>query len=388
MSKQEFYWYEFFAGGGMGRLGLGRQWRCLFANEWCEKKAAAYRAHFGKSDELRIDDVANVGTSDLPGRADLAWASFPCQDLSLAGSGAGLKGKRSGTFRPFWNLVEQLAKQNRAPRLVVLENVVGALTSHQGKDFAAIVRAFTELDYRVGCLVIDAVRFVPQSRPRLFVIGATANASSLKPFVSAAPSEPWHPRPLRIARERLPGELDNCWVWWNLPIPTNPVRSLASIIQNEPTGVAWHSPSETRYLLSLMSPLHRRKVEAAKSTGVRIVGTVYKRTRPVEDGERNQRAEVRFDNIAGCLRTPVGGSSRQTVIVVEGGSVRSRLLAPREVADLMGVPDDYPLPQKYNEAYHLFGDGLVVPAIAWLEKHLLRPLARSNSADQISKQIA
>jgi DNA (cytosine-5)-methyltransferase 1 len=284
--------------------------------------------------------------------------------------------------------VEQLAQQNRAPRLVVLENVVGALTSHQGKDFAAIVRAFAELDYIVGCLVIDAVRFVPQSRPRLFVIGASANASNLKPFVSAAPSEPWHPRPLRIAKGRLPSELDNCWVWWSLPIPTDPVRSLASIIQNEPTGVAWHSPSETRYLLSLMTPLHRRKVEAAKSTGVRIVGTVYKRTRPGEDGERNQRAEVRFDNIAGCLRTPVGGSSRQTVIIVEGNRVRSRLLSPREAADLMGVPEDYPLPEKYNDAYHLFGDGLVVPVVAWLEKHLLLPLASSNRADQISKQIA
>jgi DNA (cytosine-5)-methyltransferase 1 len=58
---------------------------------------------------------------------------------------------------------------------------------------------------------------------------------------------------------------------------------------------------------------------------------------------KTQRAEVRFDDISGCLRTPAGGSSRQTVLIVEGKQVRSRLLSPREAARLMGVPDDYPL---------------------------------------------
>lgn len=92
---------------------------------------------------------------------------------------------------------------------------------------------------------------------------------------------------------------------------------------------------------------------------------------------KTQRAEVRFDESSGCLRTPAGGSSRQTVLLVEGGRVRSRLLSPREAARLMGVPEDYPLPSNYNEAYHLFGDGLVVPVVSWLEQHLLRPLARA-----------
>src|SRR5437762_8997823 len=99
-------WYEFFAGGGMARLGLREHWSCTFANEWCQKKASAYRAHFGQCDELKEDDVAKLTTQDLPGTADLVWASFPCQDLSLAGMGAGLKGDRSGTFGPFWRLMQ------------------------------------------------------------------------------------------------------------------------------------------------------------------------------------------------------------------------------------------------------------------------------------------
>src|SRR5439155_2679056 len=109
--------------------------------------------------------------------------------------------------------------------------------------------------------------------------------------------------------------------------------------------------------------------------GRRIVGTIYKRTRPGDDGVRKQRAEVRFDQVAGCLRTPVGGSSRQSIVVVDGRTVRSRLLSPRGAARLMGVPESYPLPENYNEAYHLFGDGVAVPVVSWLEKHLLRPLA-------------
>src|SRR5262245_33821684 len=103
-----YTWYEFFAGGGMARLGLGDLWKCAFANECCEKKAAAYRAYFGPSTELKVEDVAKLTTADLPGRADLVWASFPCQDLSPAGAGAGLYGPRSGTFWPFWRLISGL----------------------------------------------------------------------------------------------------------------------------------------------------------------------------------------------------------------------------------------------------------------------------------------
>jgi DNA (cytosine-5)-methyltransferase 1 len=115
-----------------------------------------------------------------------------------------------------------------------------------------------------------------------------------------------------------------------------------------------------------MSDAHRRKVAAA---GAGSVGTIYRRTR--SDG---QRAEVRFDGISGCLRTPAGGSSRQTVLTVGRKGVRSRLLTARETARLMGVPDDYPLPAKYNDAYHLFGDGVAVPVVRYLEERLLRPL--------------
>jgi DNA (cytosine-5)-methyltransferase 1 len=167
-------------------------------------------------------------------------------------------------------------------------------------------------------------------------------------------------------------------------MPDGTVRTLRSLIEDRPTGTVWHAEYETRRLLRLMASPHRKKVEDALRVGGCHVGTIYKRTRPNRTGEMAQRAEVRFDGISGCLRTPVGGSSRQTVIIANKGSVRTRLLSPREAARLMGVPDNYPLPTGYNDAYHVFGDGVAVPVVGWLEKHLLRPLAASRSFEQVA----
>jgi DNA (cytosine-5)-methyltransferase 1 len=367
-------WYEFFSGGGMARLGLGGAWRCIFSNDHNPKKAAAYRAYFGGSD-LRVCDVASLTTADLPGAPTLAWASFPCQDLSLAGNGAGLDGARSGSFLPFWRLMRQLDEESRAPRIVVLENVVGALTSRGGADFTTLIELLAGAGYQTGCVVIDAARFLPQSRPRLFVIAIRGRPPAA--LVQSGPPGAWTPRALGTAYARLPECLRERWLWWKLPQPTEPVPPLTALIDDEAVGVAWHSPPQTAYLLSLMPPRQRAKLAAAQSPGERIAGTVYRRTRSGPDGVSRQNAEVRFDQTAGCLRTPTGGSSRQTILLVHGDSVRSRLLSPREAARLMGVPEDYPLPARYNDAYHVFGDGLAVPAVNWLSRHLLTPLAAS-----------
>ena len=362
----------------MARLGLGPDWRCLFANEWCDKKAASYRKYFGDR-ELRIDDVANLTVDDLPGVPTLVWASFPCQDLSLAGNGAGLAGERSGTFKAFWNLMRSSIAVGRVPQIIALENVVGTLTSRGGRDFETIVCALTKEGYRVGALVIDAVKFLPHSRPRLFIVGVHRDTAIPSQVVLPSAAAAWHTKAVRLAFEHLPESLQDRWIWWNLPAPTDPIRPFAALIEDEPYGVEWHTKEQTEHIIGLMSPLHLEKLRKAQLLKKRVVGTVYRRVRPNEDGVKVQRAEIRFDQISGCLRTPVGGSSRQTVVVVEGRKIRSRLLSPREAARLMGVPEDYPLPRNYNEAYHLFGDGLAVPVVAWLSKHLLTQLGASTA---------
>lgn len=371
--------FEFFAGGGMARAGLGEGWECLFANDFDAMKVAAYAANWD-SDHILLEDVARLSTSDLPGRADLVWASFPCQDLSLAGDYRGLgrasaaTTTRSGTFWPFWRLMRGLIAEGRAPRLIVLENVYGALTSNGGKDFAAIGEALAGSDYRFGAMVIDARLFLPQSRPRVFFVAVRRGQRIPAGLVAAGPDAAWHPRALTAAHSGLPEAAREAWLWWNLAPPPARNSVFADLIEEEPMGVRWHTAEETRYLMSLMSDVNLRKVEAAKKLGRRAVGAVYRRTRPDENGRKRQRAEVRFDEIAGCLRTPAGGSSRQTILVVDGRRIRSRLLSPREAARLMGLDDSYKLSERYNDAYHVCGDGVAVPVVRHVAERLLRPM--------------
>jgi DNA (cytosine-5)-methyltransferase 1 len=144
--------------------------------------------------------------------------------------------------------------------------------------------------------------------------------------------------------------------------------------------VRWHTQAETARLIEHMSDVNRASLQDAQARGEKTVGALYRRTRRDANGARMQRAEARFDGLAGCLRTPGGGSSRQSVLVVEGKKVRSRLLSSREAARLMGLPNTYILPARYNEAYHLLGDGLAVGAVRFLAENLLRPLLESMRA--------
>lgn len=366
--------YEFFAGGGMARAGLGSEWQCLFANDFDAKKGLAYQANWGTNGELKVGDVRNIGAAELPGRPDLVWGSFPCQDLSLAGNGAGLEGERSGTFYPFWKVIHELIADGRGPSIVAVENVCGALTSHSGKDFEAICRTFAEAKYSYGALVINADLFVPQSRPRLFVIGVREDVEIAPEMLSPEPLPPFHTRALCRAVEGLSDGARERLLWWNVPTPERRAHAFADLIEETPDSVTWHNQAETKRLLDMMSPVNLAKVHAAKRAGRRMVGGVYRRTRLDESGRKVQRAEVRFDDVAGCLRTPAGGSSRQVILVIDGNVVRSRLISARETARLMGLKDSYVLPRNYNEAYHLTGDGVAVPVVRHLAHHLFEPL--------------
>ena len=157
-------------------------------------------------------------------------------------------------------------------------------------------------------------------------------------------------------------------------MPTKTPKRLAAIIEEKPRGVRWHDQQETAKLLAIMSPTNLAKVQAARRACRPMVGTLYRRTRPNNFGGRSVRAEVRFDDVAGCLRTPSGGSSRQKILVVHGDEVRSRLMSAREAARLMGLPDTYKLPDRYSDAYHVAGDGVAVPVVRYLAASILEPI--------------
>jgi DNA (cytosine-5)-methyltransferase 1 len=368
VTRSPLTFYEFFAGGGMARLGLGEGWGCRFANDFDPVKAATYRANFADADgHFHEGDVFRLGAADLPGRADLAWASSPCQDFSLAGARAGLAGGRSSAFFGFWRLIEALGAEGRAPDVLVIENVSGLLSSNGGQDFTALAQALADQGYRFGALEIDAADFLPQSRPRVFVI-ATRRA----PPPGLTGESRYQTRAVKLAAERLPPALAEHWIRWSLGPPPARNRELAALLEDD-EAVTWHPPERTARWLELMAPLHRARLEARRDRGERSVGALYRRMR-MDAGRKVQRAEVRFDGLAGCLRTPRGGSSRQVIAVVEGGQVRTRLLTPREAARLMGLADAYRLPTAATSALHVAGDGVAVPVVRWLAQELLEPL--------------
>lgn len=358
----------------MARLGLGPGWSCLFANDFDPVKGAAYRANFPDAGaHFSGADVWSLTAADLPGPADLAWASSPCQDFSLAGGRAGLSGGRSSAFFGFWRLVEALDEAGRAPSLIVVENVVGLLTSRGGADFAALCAALAGRGYRVGAIEVDAAAFTPQSRPRLFVValrgapppGLTRGGAFVTPAVARA-------------RDRLEGAARAAWTDWSPRAPAGRNTRLADLLEPD-DAVAWSPPDLTRRLVAMMSAGQEARLEALRADGGRHVGAFFRRTRR-EDGQGVQRAEARFDGLAGCLRTPRGGSSRQSIIVVEDGAVRTRLLTPREAARLMGLPDDYRLPGSTTAALHLAGDGVAAPVVRHLARHIIEPLLSAPAA--------
>lgn len=354
---------ELFAGAGMARLGFGADWKCAFANDMDPMKAAAYRQNFG-ADQLRVCDVARITSEQLP-TADLVWMSPPCQDLSLAGARKGLAGERSGAFWPAWCLIDTLQAESRAPRVVVVENVVGLLTSNDGTDFTAIVEALASGGYCVGAVVIDAALFVPQSRQRLFIVAASGD---MAPAAGAEPSAPFHPPALIKAIADFPQWARNAWRWWRLPEPPLRSTTLADVLEPDDPATRRAEELDAARHIAMMAPPHLAKLKAMRGTRHRMVAAGFRRTR---DGV--QRFEIRDDGICGALRTASGGSSRQQLLIVEGVSVRLRLMAPREAARCMGIPDGYVLPANVNEALTLIGDGVAPPVVRFLSEKLLAP---------------
>ena len=375
-----FTFYEFFAGGGMARAGLGEGWQCLFANDFDPGKAKAYRDNWG-DDDLVEGDVWALEASNLPGQADLAWASSPCQDFSLAGGRAGLTGNRSSAFFGFCRLLADLTKEGRGPRVVVIENVVGLLSSHGGADFAALCTALAECGYWFGALEIDAVRFVPQSRPRVFVI-----ATRKEPPVSLTnvePVAPFHTKRVIHAFDQLPSQIAARWRWWAVTPAAFSNVSLSSTLEAD-DKVEWFSTDRQQRILNLLSERHQTKLKDAQARGLRTVGTLFRRMR--KEGESKvQRGELRFDGRAGCLRTPRGGSSKQFLVVVDGENIKVRSLTPREGARLMGLDEAYVLPKTKTAAFSVIGDGVVAPVVDYLRRCLLEELI-SNATEPLEWQ--
>ena len=365
---------EFFAGIGLMRIGLENQgWSIAYANDIDEKKYEMYKAQFNDIDgHFSLEDVHVVTGEEIPSVA-LATASFPCNDLSLAGAREGLGGKESSAFWGFINVLKEMG--GRKPPLLLVENVTGFLTSHKGEDFRTALIALNEMGYTVDPFILDASHFVPQSRQRLFIVGILGENSEFDRenrglFQLSTPIESYVSSVRPPALAKFIGEHSE--IHWNirhLPDPPQREMDLQDIVEDLPDEASeWWNTERSEYLLNQMSSRHRAVADLMIQGKDFSYGTVFRRVR-----KGKSMAELRTDGIAGCLRTPRGGSGRQILFKAGKGKYQVRLLTPRECARLMGV-GDFTIEASLNQALFGFGDAVCVPAIEWIAKYYLNPV--------------
>jgi DNA (cytosine-5)-methyltransferase 1 len=345
---------DFFAGSGLVTEAVSPFFNVIWANDVSAKKAMTYTANHGSSHFI-FDDIKNIKGNQLPD-ATLAWASFPCQDLSLAGKVNGIYAPRSGLV---WEWLRVLDELQEHPPLLVAENVSGLLSASKGAHYADLHNALTNRGYRVGPLLIDAKKFLPQSRPRVFIVAARKDISigSL-----SSDSASWANMSKNMIN--LSEQLDN-WVFWKLKEPESANFDIKDYIENDAPFPAkeWQDHN-----IGLIDKKCLEKFIASP----KLMATGYKRVR-----KSGQALEIRYDGIAGCLRTPSGGSSKQFIIFKTQGGLKTRFLTVRETARLMGAPDSYKLPGTYLDGYKAMGDAVALPAARYLANYLLYPLAEA-----------
>jgi DNA (cytosine-5)-methyltransferase 1 len=373
---------EYFAGIGLVRLALEAEgWTAHFANDIDPDKKATYIKNFA-AEEFALGDINALSPEDIP-TTYLATASFPCTDLSLAGAREGLNGAESGTLWSFLRIIEKMGL--RAPRLLLLENVPGFLSSHGGQDFRAAIEKLNSLGYVCDAVLLNATHFVPQSRQRLFILGVQRDIPPPYESVSAPALLTEHAaRPAQLLQalrtcsglewrfRRFLGSLDNAR------------KTLSDVMEDIPHHSSlWWNGKRTSHLLEQLNERHTAVVRHLKNGPQETWATVYKRMRA-----GHIRAEVRCDGIAGCLRTPRGGSSKQFVMLLGKGELRVRNMTPREYGRLQGVPDSFKFHENVNKALFGFGDAVCVPAVRWLARHLINPFADTLEQSEIQKELA
>ena len=354
---------EFFAGIGLVRLATQQVGgKVVWANDIEPIKQRIYEENFGCSD-FHLGDICDVAGSDIP-QVDVATASFPCTDLSLAGARRGLAGAASGLFWEFTRILDEMGTAK--PSMVLLENVPGLATSHGGDDLVAAVRRLGELGYWCDVIQVDARWFVPQSRPRLFIVGLREQMSEI--LVRPDALHPRHLVDFMQANQDLRVQA--------LPFrqPAMPQLSINTIVQKfRSNSPVWWDAERARSFEASLSALQLQRVERLKERKALTWRTAYRRTR---DGV--PQWEIRADELAGCLRTARGGSSKQAVVQVGRGSMKVRWMTPREYARLQGVPDTFSFESvSPNQALFGFGDAVCVPAFAWVIGRVIEMISSS-----------
>ena len=359
------YFAEFFAGIGLVHAGLEvAGFHCAYANDIDPKKFEMYQHRFGDADYYHVEDIwrKEEVLSKIQVPLALATASFPCVDLSLAGRGRGFAGERSGAFFGFLEVLKGLRAKAALPSQVLVENVMGFVSARGGDDFRLAAQCLSELGYWLDVIVVDAKHFTPQSRPRVFMLGFQEHALPRAAKLGCGPGGELRPKKLVAALETLNLATGLMHLeGLDLPEEARTVGRVLSAHQED-----WWDDARVSKHINEMSSTHREQLERYATESIMTYGTMYRRVR-----KGKSRTEIRFDGLAGCLRTPRGGSSKQMVVVAGQNTIKMRWMTPREYAALQGIAD-FPLRVGKTQALFGFGDAVCVPAITWIAQNYLQ----------------
>lgn len=352
---------EFFSGIGLARAGMERAGvSTVWANDLSADKCAIYRKQWG-SEGLSEQNIQDVKGETIPA-ADIAWASSPCTDLSLAGKREGIvKGRESSAFFGFSKALREMG-DDRRPTAAVLENVIGLASSNNGDDLRAVIEEFNTLGYACDALALDARRWLPQSRPRMFVIAMRGIIPHDAPLSSSL-------RPDSLSWIHADESLRT----FVAPLPDVPelkTSGFTAIVEDmSDEDPRWWDEERVAKFMSSLTPIQEERIKDLRELPGLNARTAYRRTR-----NGVPRWEVRPDDIAGCLRTARGGSSIQAVVVSRNGQIRVRHMTGLEYARLQGAGDFDLTGFRESQIRYAFGDAVAVPAVEWLMSSVVVPL--------------
>lgn len=322
-----FTFIDLFAGIGGIRLGVELASKgdaqCVFTSEWNKYAARTYKANFGEGDFYE-GDITKLDAELIPDH-DLLLAGFPCQPFSIAGVSKNNSLGRSHGFAHatqgtlFFDVARIIA--TKRPAAFMLENVKNLVSHDKGRTFEVIKRTLVdELGYHIHYKVIDALRYLPQHRERIIIVGF---------------------------RE------DNDFTWDKLqePVPNLCMRSILHPEDGTETADAIytqgpHAVVNPKYILkegTWAFLQHHAAKHSAKGNGFG-----YGLVTP-DMTSRTLSARYYKD-----------GSE---ILVSRGDGKRPRRLTPRECARLMGFPDDFKILVSDTQAYKQFGNSVAVPVI-------------------------
>lgn len=315
---------DLFAGIGGIRLGFEKAGCCcVYSNEYNKFCQKTYFANFG---ELPDGDITTVDAASIPDH-DILVGGFPCQPFSIAGVSkknslgrpTGFQDKTQGTL--FFDVCRILKKKR--PEAFMLENVKNLVSHDHGKTFKVICEALTELNYSFFYKVIDGQMYVPQHRERIIIVG--------------------------FDKERFGNNID---FEFNLH-PVTPKPILRDILDD-------NSTVDPKYTLTdhLWAYLQKyAEVQKAKGNGFGF-------------------GLPALDGVARTLSARYYKDGAEILIRQEGKNPRR--LTPRECARLQGFPNEYLIPVSDNQAYHQFGNSVVVPLIADVANLMVNKLNQLN----------